>query len=105
MLNPALHFARTGQLPPIGGLLFRPGMHPPPLVNVVLAVPLRFSADPLWVGVYQCLIDALTVPLLFRTAGRLWNRQAGLAAAALYAVLPAALMNARYAGNIGPVPF
>ncbi|HLG73636.1 MAG TPA: glycosyltransferase family 39 protein, partial [Chloroflexota bacterium] len=105
MLSPALQFAHTGHLAPVGGLLFRPGMHPPPLVNAVLALPLKFSADPMWAAIFQCTVDALAAPLLFLTVSRAWNRQAGFAAGVLYAALPAALMNARYVANIGVVPF
>ncbi|HLG68830.1 MAG TPA: hypothetical protein VK009_00240, partial [Chloroflexota bacterium] len=59
----------------------------------------------MWVAVFQSTVDALAAPLLFLTVSRAWNRQAGFAASALYAALPAALMNARYVANIGVVPF
>jgi hypothetical protein len=98
-------FARTGQIPLSSGLTFSTGGRGPALPTLIATIPMLFTRDAAVNSGFQAAIDALAVFFLYFAGRDLAGRWAGIAAAFMYAVLPAAVMHARVIWNPNLVPF
>jgi hypothetical protein len=105
LLEPAVNFLRTGQLPLVGGTTFSVGINIPPLITYLLAIPLLFTHSALWLTALQAAVDAFGALFVYMAVRRFASPFAALAAGGFYAVLPDAILNARAITNGGLAPF
>ncbi|MFI5267850.1 MAG: ArnT family glycosyltransferase [Chloroflexota bacterium] len=105
LLDPAVHFLRTGQLPLAGGTTFSVGINIPPLITYLLALPLVFTHDAVWLAASQAALDAVGAVFVYFAVRQFAGSFAAFAAGAFYAVLPDAILNSRALTNGSAAPF
>ena len=82
------------------------GVHLGPLYYYLLALPMSVVwLEPLTDAVLMALLGALSAGLTYAIADRWFGRTAGLSAATLMAISPAAIVASRSAWNPAPAPF
>jgi hypothetical protein len=109
-LQSVANFIDKGQLPLSTGLDFNLSatgapIREPPLTIYVLALPSLISRDPAFVSGFSAVLDALAAPVVYLIAKRASGTGfAAAAAAALYALNPAAIVFGRMFWNPDFVP-
>ncbi len=104
LLGPAAEFARAGHIPLLAGPTFSIGIHIPPLITAILALPMLVTESPVAMVAYHAALDGLAAVFVYATVRQLASPFAAATAGALYAVLPAFAVNARWVTNGGLVP-
>jgi hypothetical protein len=105
LLAGARQFLTSHQIPLTSGMASTIGVRVPPLVTFLLAIPLLLSASPVLATAWVALLDGLAVVPVYLVGRRLASPFAGLAAALLYAVSPAAIVFGRRIWDPDFVPF
>ena len=105
LIEPAIRFVQTGQLPLAAGTTFSVGVDIPPLFTYLLALPVLVSRNAVWLSALQAAVDGCGSLFLYAAARQLAGPFAGLVAGTFYALLPDAVLNSRAVTNGGPAPF
>ena len=104
LLNIAMRFVNTGQLP-LAANKSSAGIMNPPLISHLLAIPLFIETSLSAVHLFQGLLGLLAVAALFIYAQRLFGWRVSLLATLLLAVNPWAVYYSRFIWNPNPIPF
>ena len=95
----ALNLASRGDWEFVGPEMSIGGLRHSPLTNYLYAIPFSLSADPRIARLFTGMINLLAVAIVYLTGRRFFDLKAGLLAALLYAIYPAAVIGSRFMWN------
>ena len=102
----ALNLARQGEWELVGTHMSTGDLRHSPLTIYLYAIPFSLSDDPRIARLFTGMLNLLAVAVVYVTGRRFFDRKAGLVAALLYAIYPAAVTSSRFVWSLNlPAPF
>ncbi|VAW42048.1 hypothetical protein MNBD_CHLOROFLEXI01-520, partial [hydrothermal vent metagenome] len=103
LLNIAMHFVNSGEIP-LAANKSSAGIMNPPLIAYLLSVPLFIKGTLTFVHLFQGVMGVTAVAVLAIYAQRLFGWRVALLASLLFAVNPWAVYYSRFIWNPNPIP-